>query len=177
MATAKTSAVSKPSLFFELPLSSKVRTKSILRMIKCSTNFDCLQLYLFPILVHDSNAKYLKRSRIGLRPGQRRCVKHEVVSLKGVVPKRRNPLLDRDFPSFVARDSRLQKLSFELYEKGMTRLGHVVQMSKSELQLNTSASDEIIARLERFLSEAGLGLEMTTLGWRPGRSGSGRGIR
>lgn len=86
------------------------------------------------------------------------------------IRKDRNGLLDKDMLSFCAREPRLHKLSFKLYDVGVKRIGHLVQLSRDDIRRQVGASDAALDRLERLLANADLGLGMKTLAWNPSMS-------
>lgn len=88
-----------------------------------------------------------------------------------MVPKNRYAILDRHFPSWVARNQQLRLLSFALADRRILRLGQVVQLTRLELaQILAPRFPRSVLRriecLEAKLDTAELRLGMAAPNWK-----------
>jgi hypothetical protein len=87
-----------------------------------------------------------------------------------LVPRTLHPILNRHFPSWVARNKKLRELSFSLADYGILRLGEVVQMTQAEVIYAISDDFPNDAKrrtelLEQKLTAVELRLGMRAPGW------------
>lgn len=87
-------------------------------------------------------------------------------SISNYIPRRRHPILDRNFAAFAAKDWRIQPLAAKLHQAGFIYVGDVVQLTEDKITALTGASPAMIERIRRALQAASLDLGMTPLGWR-----------
>jgi len=87
-----------------------------------------------------------------------------------LVPRSRHPILNRHFPSWVAKNRKLRELSFSLADHGILRLGEVVQMTKTDIISVAKVdfpndAEKRAELLEHKLTTAELRLGMRAPGW------------
>lgn len=82
------------------------------------------------------------------------------------VPLNKYTALDIHVPSHLARYSRLTALAFALADHAVTRVGHLVQLTRADVQRLTNASEAQIDQLECALERLELKLNSRVPNWR-----------
>lgn len=87
-------------------------------------------------------------------------------SIVRMVPRMKVNFLNRHFPSFVGNDEELSELAIRLANQCKTRIGDVVQISRSEIEEMMIDRPEALERLEERLENIGLSFGVVAPWWK-----------